>query len=260
MQGAVLAWWLALCVTTAVNAGLWAWSARVLAQRAPHMPAELLASRRRMVWLSAVYLLGCGFRSVFPMVDLPRICLHDTWISRIVVGRTVATIAELCFALQWASLLREAGAGLIARLIVPIIVLAEISCWGAVLASNYLLHAIENSLWTLDAVLALAVFLSLRGRVQGGTARFIRAATVCAVVYIAFMVTFDVPMYLSRWLAAGSGGPSLDEGLRSLLARCIVERDWDAWRRDALWLSPYFSVVVWTSIALAHAPPLRTSR
>jgi hypothetical protein len=252
MEGPLLAWWLALCAATAVNILLWTWSARRLAPDAP-------ASRRWMLWLSAVYVLGCAFRSVFPMVDLPRICLHDTWISRVVVGRSVATIAELCFAFQWAILLREAGAGLIARLIVPIVALAELSCWGAVLTSNYLLHAIENSLWTLDAALALAAFLSLRARAEGAASRVLQAASACAIVYLAFMVTVDVPMYLSRWSAAGRG-PTLEEGLRTLLARCIVEREWSAWRDDARWLSPYFSVVVWTSIALAHAPRLTPSR
>jgi hypothetical protein len=264
MQGPVLAWWLALCAAALTNILLWTFSARLLAGHAAQMPPELHASRRRLLWLSAVYVLGCAFRSVFPMVDVPRMCLHDTWISRVVVGRTVATLAELCFALQWATWLREAGAGertakLVARLLVPTIVLAELSCWAAVLTSNYLLHAVENSLWTLAAALALAAFLSLRARVPSGTARFLHAASACAVVYIAFMVTVDVPMYVSRWLAAG-GTPSLEQGLRTLLARCIVEREWGAWRSDALWLTPYFSVVVWTSILLPHAPQLRTSR
>ncbi|HXZ55113.1 MAG TPA: hypothetical protein VEH03_06620 [Burkholderiales bacterium] len=264
MEGALLAWWLALCAAATVNIALWAWSARLLARRAASIPPELLASRRRLLWLSAVYALGCAFRSVFPMVDLPRICLHDTWISRIVVGRTIATIAELCFALQWATLLGEAGPGgraaaFVARSLVPVIALAELSCWTAVLTSNYLFHAVENSLWTIAAALALAAFLSWRGRVDADAARFLRAASACAVVYIAFMVTVDVPMYVERWLAA-SGSPSLEQGLRTLLARCVVERDWQAWRRDALWLSPYFSVVVWTSIMLAHAPRLRVLR
>ncbi|HTQ76323.1 MAG TPA: hypothetical protein VMI74_18745 [Burkholderiales bacterium] len=259
MEGALLAWWLALCAAAAVNFALWAWSARLLARRAASMPPDLLASRRRLLWLSAVYALGCAFRSVFPMVDLPRICLHDTWVSRVVVGRTAATIAELCFALQWAILLREAGASLVARLIVPVIVLAEISCWAAVLTSNYVFHALENSLWTLAAALALAAFLSLHGRVDRAAARFLRAASACAIVYIAFMVTVDVPMYVERWLAAG-GSPPLEQELRTLFARCVVVRDWDAWRRDALWLSPYFSIVVWTSVMLAHAPRLRVLR
>lgn len=264
MEGPLFAWWLALCAAAALNVLLWAWSAKLLMGGGAGMPRDLLASRKRLLWLSAVYVLGCAFRSVFPMVDLPRICLHDTWISRIVVGRTVATIAELCFALQWASLLREAGAGdrmasVVSRSFVPIIALAEVSCWGAVLTANYLLHAVENSLWTLAAALGLAAFLSLRGRARGPARSFLQVASACAVVYIAFMVTVDVPMYLQRWLAAGES-PSLPQELHTLIARCIVEREWAAWRRDALWLSPYFSVVVWTSIALAHAPPLRTPR
>ncbi len=264
MQGPLLAWWLALCSAAVVNVLLWAWSARRLAGRAAQMPADLYASRRVLLWLSAVYVLGCAFRSIFPMVDAPRICLHDTWISRIVVGRTLATAAELCFALQWALLLREAGAGnrtaaLVGHLIVPIIVLAELACWVAVLTSNYLPHAIENSLWTLVAALALAAFLSLRPRAEGGVARFLEAASVCAVIYLAFMVTVDVPMYLSRWQSAEGGSLAFGDGLRTLFGRCVVEREWDVWRQDALWQSPYFSVVVWTSIALAHAPRLRTS-
>jgi hypothetical protein len=265
MQGPLLAWWLALCAAALVNVLLWAWSARRLARRAADMPADLYASRRWLLWLSAGYVLGCGFRSIFPMVDVPRICLHDTWISRIVVGRTMATAAELCFALQWALLLREAGVGkrtatLVGRLIVPIIVAAELSCWSAVVTSNYLLHAIENSLWTLAAALALAAFLSLRPRAEGAAARFLEAASACAIIYLAFMVMVDVPMYLSRWQAAGGSSLPLGEGLRTLLERCVVEREWDVWRQDAVWQSPYFSIVVWTSIALAHAPQLRTSR
>lgn len=265
MHGPLLAWWLALCAAATVNVLLWVWSAWWLARRAADMPPELYASRRRVLWLSGVYVLGCGFRSIFPMVDAPRICLHDAWISRIVVGRTVATVAELCFALQWALLLREAGPGertatLVGRLIVPIIVVAELSCWSAVLTANYLLHAIENSLWTLAAALALAAFLSLRPRAEGVAARFLDAASVCAVIYLAFMAMVDVPMYLSRWQAAGDNTLPLSEGLRTLLERCVVEHEWDGWRQDALWLTPYFTVVVWTSIALARVPSLRASR
>lgn len=263
MQGSLLAWWLALCAAVIVNVLAWAWSARRLARSAEQMPAEMLALRRRLLWLSAGYVLGCAFRSIFPMVDAPRICLHDTWISRIVVGRTVATAAELCFAFQWALLLREAGAGartatFVASLIVPIIAVAEIFSWSAVLTSNYLLHAVENSLWALAAALALAGFLSVRARAEAGAARFLEAASVSAAVYLVFMMMVDVPMYLSRWRAAGGVTVPPVRGLRTLLERCIVEHDWGIWRGDVLWLTLYFTVAVWISVALAHAPPLRS--
>jgi len=256
MEGALLAWWLALCAAALVNPLLWAWSARRLAPGAP-------VSRRWILRLSGLYVLGCAFRSIFPMIDAPRLCLFDNAISRIAVGRTIATVAELAFALQWALLLREAdttAAKLASRAIVPIIVLAEVSSWSAVLTSNYLLHAVENSLWTLAAALGLAAFVSLRSRSEGATLRFIDAACVGALVYVSYMTIADVPMYVHRWLAAGGATVPLDEGFRTLLARCIVLREWSAWRDDATWLTLYFTVCVWVSVALPHAPRPGSSR
>lgn len=266
MDAALKVWWLSLCAAALLNVILLIGSARWLKRRAAHIP-DLLASRTLQLWLSAGYVLGCGFRSVFPMVDVPRICLHDTWISRIAVGRTVATIAELCFAMQWALILREAGAGrgvaaLAGRLIFPIIVVAEIFSWSAVITSNYLLHAIENSLWALAALLGLAGFLSLRPQAEAGTARFLEAACACAGGYVAYMVMVDVPMYVTRGLneVAGDGSLPLAEGLRTLVARCIVEPRWEAWQHDVSWLTLYFTLAVWISIALVHAPRLGSSK
>src|SRR5262245_65143478 len=94
------------------------------------------------------------------MIDVPRYCLHETWISRIFVGRSVATVAELAFVAQWALLLREAGAIRAARAVVLLIAAAEILSWLAVLTTNELFHAAENSLWALSAALAVAFFAS----------------------------------------------------------------------------------------------------
>ena len=85
---------------------------------------------------------------------------------------------------------------------------------------------------------------------------------MCAggLIYIAYMTIEDVPMYLARWRAAGGFTVPLDEGLRTLLERCVVRRDWSAWRADATWLTLYFTVCVWVSVALPHAPRLGASR
>jgi hypothetical protein len=65
-----------------------------------------------------------------------------------------------------------------------------------------------------------------------------------------------VPMYLRRREPAGAH-LTLSEGLRQLLRRCTVEREWAQWRQDAAWLTPYFTLAVWISIALAYVPNLR---
>jgi hypothetical protein len=267
MHGALLTWWLILCAAAASNILIWIWSAQRLAQNSAHCPPDHLATRRWLLLLSAGYVAGCAFRSVFPMVDVERMCLHNHWLSYIFIGRTVATVAELCFALQWTLLLREGrhrsgAAAFAARMIMPLIVLAEIFSWGAVITSNYLLHAIENSLWTVSAALALAGFLSLHRTAAADAARFLKAACLCAGSYVVFMVTVDVPMYLSRWQAvpAGDGSLPLEERLRTLINHCMVVHEWSAWREDVPWLTLYFTVAVWISIALAHAPSLRSTQ
>jgi len=220
-----------------------------------------------LLWLSAWYVLGCGFRSALPMIDVPRICLHDTWISRIAVGRSIATIAEVCFAAQWALLLREGaavGGRPLARAmswaLVPLILVAEVFSWLAVLTSSYLLHAVENSLWTLAAALTVGAFAEVRAQFDDRGRRPLAAVIGGGAVYIMFMLAVDVPMYLARWqtdLAADHQALTVAEGWREILQRCTVVRDWAAWRQDAPWLSLYFSVAVWISIALAWVPPLR---
>lgn len=254
-----LIWWSALCVAALVNVVLWTVSARRLAARRGELPAEVYATRHAILLLSAVYVAGCAFRSVFPMVDVPRTCLHDTPVSRIFVGRMVATVAELAFSMQWVLLLREAGAARAARFIVPALVAAELFSWGAVLTQNNLYHAIENSLWTLSAVAAVAGVLFLWREATERGRRAIVAVTVCAAGYVAFMVSYDVPMYLGRWMAGipvGDNDLAFGQGLAQILDKCIVVRDWAAWREDAVWLSAYFTVAVWISIALAQTPPL----
>ena len=234
-----LAWWKFLCLAGALNIALWSffW---------PYVAAE----RSVLFWLAGIYVAGCAFRSFLPMIDVPRLCLHRTPVSRIVIGRSVATVAELAFAAQWALLLHEAGARRAAAAVLGLIVFAEILSWLAVLARNDLFHAAENALWTLTAALAVGFLAS-----RSVSPSVMLMAAACAAAYVGFMVVYVVPMYVERW-RGGSDSFAFAEGLRSTLGPCRVERDWELWRRDALWLTPYFTVCVWLSLALAFIPPL----
>lgn len=244
----VAMWWCFLAVVSVINIVLW------LQLRTQVGGGEPL------VWLSAAYVFGCAFRSFLPRADVQRICLFDTWLSSVLVGRSVATLAELCFAAQWAIVLNELGkvthsdtAKNIARMIVPLIALAECCSWYAVISTNFLGNVLENSLWAATFVLiaiALArLAASFRGVVQG-----VLAATAIGVAfYVAFMAMIDVPMYAARWQAElASAAPPLGflAGLHDLATRWIVTRDFAAWRDEIPWMSLYFSVAVWTSIAL----------
>jgi len=247
-----LAWQWVLWTAALVNAIAWGLSAWWLA---PDPGIE--TSRRLLLALSALYVAGCAFRSILPMIDVPRYCLHDTPVSRIFVGRTVATIAELAFVLQWAVLMNEAGAVRAAVAVVLIIIVAEGFSWFAVLTRNDFHHAAENALWAVAAAFA-AVFLASRWSHVGEVGRgVIVASLACAAIYIAFMAAYVVPMYARRW-RAGATYLTLEDGMRQVLARCTIERDWMQWRQDAAWLTPYFTIAVWLSITLAFVPSLES--
>lgn len=244
-------WWLALCVAALLNIALWVLSALRLAP----MP-EIAHTRFDLLWLAGIYVAGCAFRSALPMIDVLRYCLYDSPVSRIFVGRSVATIAELAFVLQWALLMHEAGASRAAVVVVAIIVVAEILSWLAVLTRNDFFHMAENSLWTVAAALA-ALFLASRWSHEGQVGRaVIVAACTSAALYIGFMVGYVVPMYARRWRVGGAY-LTLGEGMRQVLAPCTIERDWVHWRQDAAWLTPYFTICVWLSIAFTFVPSLK---
>jgi hypothetical protein len=213
-----------------------------------------------LLLLSAAYVLGCAFRSVLPRADVQRICLFDTWLSSILVGRSVATIAELCFAVQWAIVLRELArithsdtARNISKAIVPLIVIAECCSWYAVISTNFLGNVLENSLWTvaflLIAIALLRLYFSFRGVAQVA----IGAMATGVAAYVVFMSAVDVPMYFVRWqteLADGTQFLGLFSGLYDLATRWVVTHDIAQWRDEIPWMSLYFSVAVWTSLLL----------
>ena len=148
----VKAWWLALIGVSVVN--ICAWVLAGVLPRAPRGGDPALPTRRRQLLLSAPFVFGCAFRSVFPRADVQRICVVDSWLSSVAVGRTVAMIAELCFAAQCALLLRVLAVETrkpvalgISRVIVPLIAMAETFSWYSVITTNYIGNTIEESTW-----------------------------------------------------------------------------------------------------------------
>ena len=231
------------------------------------MSAEAYNARRLQLLLSAFYVFGCAFRSAFPVFDVPRLCLHDSWLSSVIVGRSVATVAELCFVGQWALMLREASrvsgsvVGKISALaIVPLIALAESCSWYSVLTTSNLGHIAEESIWSLSAALMVTSMVLSWPRSAATRHPALVACCVAGVAYVGFMLLVDVPMYWSRWIADESVGRhymSIAQGVHDVAGRWVVSYRWDDWKSEIVWMSLYFSVAVWISIGLIHAPVLR---
>jgi hypothetical protein len=201
--------------------------------------------------------------------------LFDTWLSSVVVGRSVATVAEICFAAQWAIILHQLGSMTGAEttlnaawVIVPLILIAECFSWYGVLTTNYLGNAIENSIWAV-AFFVVGIGLCRLLPEFDGLARVVLAIAIIGIAgYLAFPMTIDVPMYLSRWRSEiADGGKLLRplEGLRDVSTRWVVTHDPAEWKDEIAWMSLYFSAAVWASLALCvfysledHLPRYRT--
>ena len=249
-------WWSFLALVSVANIAVWL-SLYLYFQESEFGTAS---GNKVMLSLSAAYVFGCAFRSFLPRADVQRICLFDTWLSSVAIGRSVATVAEICFAAQWMIILHRLGMVTgaattlsAAWLIVPLILVAECFSWHAVLTRNYLGHAIENSIWAV-CFLMIAIGLCRLLPDFAGAARAVLIVTIVGIAgYLAFLVTIDVPMYLKRWQAEsdhGSGRLSHLEGLWDVSLRWVVMHDMTEWKDEIAWMSLYFSVAVWASLAL----------
>lgn len=255
----VVRWWGLLTLVSGANIAVWFALYRQFDEQAKGTLSST-SGIGLMLLLCAAYVFGCAFRSVLPRADVQRICLFDTWLSSVAVGRTVATIAEMCFAAQWAMFLYQLGnmtgaetTVTIAWIIVPLILIAECFSWYAVLTTHYLGNAIENSIWAVVFFLIGIALCRLLPEFSGP----VRWAFIVAIVgiagYLAFLMTIDVPMYLNRWRAElAAGGTLLHplDGLRDVSTRWVVTHDIAEWREEIAWMSLYFSMAVWSSLAI----------
>jgi hypothetical protein len=252
-------WWGMLVLVGSTNIALWF----LLYLRFGERSANSLGAPSNlglMLLLCAAYVFGCAFRSFLPRADVQRICLFDSWLSSVFIGRSVATVAELCFAAQWAIILSQLGATAdadttlnAALVILPLIIIAECFSWYAVLTTNYLGNAIENSIWAVAFLMVCIGLCRLVPEFSGQVRAMLGVGIAGIAVYLAFLVTVDVPMYLSRWRAALADGGKLFgfvEGLHDVRTRWVVTHELAHWKDEIAWMSLYFSLAVWASLAL----------
>ena len=255
-----VAWWHTLLRANAVlNVALWSLAAAAVTREQASIRVDTDVAHMQLL-LSAVYVAGCAYRSFLPVIDIPRLVLVDSRLSSVLVGRSVATVAELCFATQWALVLHRAAVLVgspfvlaVSLTLVPLIVLAEICSWYAVLTTGQRAHAAENSLWGLAAALAVIGMLVIEPHRLAA----LRPATIAGgAAYVAFIFAYDVPMYWSRWRGDQANGHrylSIADGMVDVSRRWTVSYRWEDWRSEVPWMSLYFTFGVWSSLWLVYA-------
>jgi hypothetical protein len=252
----VLAWWGALCALAVLNSCLWL--SVLLYGPITGFRGELQLA------LSGVYVLVCAYRSVLPRVDLERLVVVDTHLSSIFLGRVAATIAEICFALQLGLVVHQLGvhAGMTwvpwAAWAIPVfMVVAQAFCWHSVLTLNHITQAVESMLWAAGFAWMAALLVVIALESSGWVNSLALFGILCSTAFVAYVVGVDAPMYWRRYQHGRSHGLTymrLDHGARDAWRRRVRSGSWSAWKTDALWLTPYFSVGVWISIAIVLVP------
>jgi hypothetical protein len=260
--GAVTVWWMTISAISVANILFWivvAWRwirAGDAAQQPPGGRWQLI--------LSAVFVAICAFRSFLPRAEGQRICLYESWLSSALWGRSVATVAELSLVAQWTFVLRDWAARTRVRLtaviswfLLPLIALAELCSWYTTLTTNFIGSVMEESLWAITATLTVIGVLAVWPRLDRRSRRFILPIGLAVAAYVVFMWSVDVPMYWSRFTADQARGKTylgIIEGFADAQRQRIVTRRLEDWRHEVPWMSLYFSVGVWISIALMRAP------
>jgi len=188
-------------------------------------------------------------------------CLWDSPLSSVVVGRSVATIAELCFAWQCALLLFKLSAltgsatiGTLGLALLPIVIVAEIACWFAVATLNHIGHAVEELLWSIMVgLVAAGLVIYWRHTPAALPPMWVPIGLLACAGTIALILMVDVPLYISRWRIGKRAGLRylrVVEGLKDAVVRRRVAQTSDDWRNEALWMSLYFSAGVWLSLGI----------
>lgn len=264
MSWAVIFWSAGLAALAATNLLLWMRAAARLRVMSTALPDEVRRTRRLQLWLSAGYVLGCAFRSLVPVYDVPRVSLVDSPLASVLVGRSVATIAELCFVAQWALTLREAS-GITgsafgrwsSRVVLPMILVAEACSWYSVLSTSNLGHAMEETLWALAAALMVVSLVAAWPRWKPMHRPAVVVFSVLGIAYVSYMLLVDIPLYANRWLASEAAGGNylgFAQGLRDVAYPHAVTYAYEVRRHELLWMALYFSGGVWISIGLVHSP------
>ncbi len=235
-----------------INIVIWFWATVINWNTRQDVSAQII--------LSGVYVFVCAYRSFFPRIDLERYCLIDSPLSSIVLGRSLATIAEICFSMQCALLIHDLGVALdsvlisrVAFSIVPIIIMAQLACWYATLTLNHFWHAVEELLWIVMIFLSATCFTYAIFVVDGWQRllMLIGISTCVAALYI--MLFIDVPMYFSRTrkaLKKGTKYMAVGAGVQDAMNRRITTSKWKVWKKEVVWISSYFTVGVWLSISM----------
>lgn len=268
-----------MCIISAVN--VLAYMAALL-RRKPFADALLRRYQIRLQALAAPMVAVAAWRCVFPTCYLQRYTWYGSWPCSILLGRCLATVAEVAWVAQLALAMAFVdkslpGGGsrfvpLMAWGMVLSICCAEVASDFATITTNGLGYFLEESLWGVsfslfaptNAWLLLRVLKLPRASARVGCCNavfFTLTASAVSFGYLVWQWGLHVPQEWRQWreqVEAGHVFYGFWDGLKNAASERNVTHAYDIWGPSLVWLTGYFSAGVWSSIALTFAPHVKS--
>ncbi len=202
-----------------------------------------------------LYTSVCAFRTFLPRQDVSKICVFNTPLSSVFIGRSLATWAEIAFIKQLYLFNNSVLKTRLSYNIVYAIYIAEVFSWLGTLTENQIFNTSEEITWTATIFYILyknvvtAIFS--KKYMPQKVRKFLYLSILFKFLYIVAMVKIDIPNYLNNWQTKTTTF-SLQDGFYRSISYRTVSTNYEDWKIHIGWMTPYFTVAVWYSILMAR--------
>tara|TARA_B100000941_G_C28445448_1_gene522037 strand:- start:312 stop:1163 length:852 start_codon:yes stop_codon:yes gene_type:complete len=234
--------------------------------------------------LIGIYLFVSIFRSYYPKKEVEKVCLYDHFMSKPVVGRTIATIAEISLILALIHIFKEisfdiyqmnTNINFVLNITLILIIVAQISCWMSVITEHFLFNLVEESLWTITFTIYTIISAINFYNITESNPKLNHISLFCKlsiplfITYVLYMLLIDLPLYSKKWNTIDKNKDkritwnefyndihkhlaenSLYQKIMKITNCSKFETSWEEWSDEVPWMIGYFVIIGWVLIIL----------
>lgn len=207
-------------------------------------------SRKKTRICAIIFTLTCGYRSLFPRIDVPRTCFFDTPVNAVIYGRLLATVAEVAWVYQFFAVLQAhrhsslslgPATGIAGKMAIIMAFVAEGCSWTNLITGNNFFAVVEQAVWAcLFLVLALA-YAHIAYEWGVGPAGYPPSyrIIIALLTLMAGEQAYEAfSLYWGRWqqdIADNLQYNSFSTGISHLMHCASTSKSIDTWASDAPW-------------------------
>ena len=250
----------------------WTWWCVMVGVAAVNVTACMYVRRihaHRIVYrLGLPFVLQCTYRCVFPCDYPSRRTFFDSPLNSVLLQRLMAAVGETCFGLQiawafWIVLDNSNAIGF--RRDVVLLSCSSLVVFDVIGQHCATYGTVWGELWPFYAEAICWEFVFISGMIASYAlidsstrhANTLRLSFAAFSLSLWYQMRIYTPECYQRWhskvveQAVEANGSRLRIDPFDAWFRREPSREWDSWRMDALWMTPYFSLGAWASLCIA---------